>query len=281
MTKDANTAHPASTFETEYPYNQATITRGGHEFHINDAPGKESIRIAHTAGTYWEIDRDGRLVQSVVGKRYEYNADNVATTTDGHSDSKVSGSGRSVTGGGTLSETGGNVYSGAGGIEISGTSGSKIDSSTGGDGFQTTAGNVVTEHEGDVNHSVVGGMVTQVTEDRADIIGKDYAVSVQEGSMDVQATEGKIRLKAAQDIIIDSDSKIRLQVGDSYIEMTANKIVLYTPGQMVVAAKGEAGVYSKDSFVTVSGKRNRIRSAQGTILEPASVPPAGQIQAPK
>ena len=64
-----------STFSTEYPYNQATVSRGGHEFHINDAPGKESLKVAHTQGTYVEIESDGAWRQVVQAKANYYHKD--------------------------------------------------------------------------------------------------------------------------------------------------------------------------------------------------------------
>ena len=60
MSDPNNRRHPESTFEATYPYNQSTITRSGHEIHINDTPEKESLRVAHTKGSYVEIDKDGR-----------------------------------------------------------------------------------------------------------------------------------------------------------------------------------------------------------------------------
>ena len=86
MSDTNNRRHPPSTFEAEYPYNQATVTRGGHEFHINDTPDKESLRIAHTKGSYVEIDKDGRTVVNSIGKAYYYMCDGFTTSVDGHHD---------------------------------------------------------------------------------------------------------------------------------------------------------------------------------------------------
>lgn len=66
-----NEKHPDSTFNAEYPFNQATITRSGHEFHVNDTPGSESLRVAHTSGTYVEMGVGGRMDISVISDTYE------------------------------------------------------------------------------------------------------------------------------------------------------------------------------------------------------------------
>ena len=63
-----NNRHPDSIAHAEYPYNQSTVTRSGHEFHVNDTPGHESIREAHTTGTMREINKDGDQINVVVGK---------------------------------------------------------------------------------------------------------------------------------------------------------------------------------------------------------------------
>jgi hypothetical protein len=86
-----NKRHPDSTFSTEYPYNQATVTRSGHEFHINDAPDNESLKVAHTTGTYVEIEKTGRWVHTVVEKVYNYFKDTFTQTIDSHADIKIGG----------------------------------------------------------------------------------------------------------------------------------------------------------------------------------------------
>jgi len=114
MSDPNNARNPESTFEAEYPYNQSTITRSGHEIHINDTPDKESLRIAHTKGSYVEIDKDGRTVVNSSGGGYYYFSNSFTTTVDGHHDIKVSGV-QNVNVDGSISETtAGNRYMNAG-----------------------------------------------------------------------------------------------------------------------------------------------------------------------
>ena len=88
---DPNNRHPDSDFNAQYPYNQSTLTRSGHEIHINDSPGSESLKIAHRKGTYVEINQDGRWIQTVVEKGYNYYKDGLTETVDGHKDIKIAG----------------------------------------------------------------------------------------------------------------------------------------------------------------------------------------------
>lgn len=110
-----NARHPDSQFSTEYPYNNSTITRSGHEIHINDAPGSESIKISHTKGSYTEIGPNGDLNQVVTDKANYYYADGHTTTIDGHKDEKILGAynlnlgNNSSTGSYNLTVTGGPI----------------------------------------------------------------------------------------------------------------------------------------------------------------------------
>jgi len=127
MSDTNNRRHPPSTFEAEYPYNQATVTRGGHEFHINDTPGKESLRISHTKGSYVELDKDGRTVVNSIGKAYYYMCDGFSTTVDGHYDLKVKGVMNVNVDGSVSEETAGNRYTAAGGNFVLGAGGNLIE----------------------------------------------------------------------------------------------------------------------------------------------------------
>ena len=278
---DPNQKHPKIDYEGEYPNLHVVQGADGHQLIRSLEPGKESFFQVEPTGNYTGYGPQGQRVSVAVGKTHDYVAGGSSSTVDGHLDQKVGSTMRQNVDGGVEQEIGGSMYSGVSGAVISGSLDSKVDASVGGDGFHVTEGNIVTDHTGDVNHNVSGSLVQQVTGDRADIVSNDWAVSVQQGSLDAQVDSGKVRIKAAQDILIESDTKITLRVGGSYMEMTPNKIVVYAPGQLVLAAFKEAGVYSANDFVTISGRRNRIRSRQGTQLEAGSAPPAGQINAPK
>lgn len=112
---DANNRLPASTAAPEYPYNSAMVTRAGHEMHWDDTPGHERIRLAHRAGTYFEISEDGRKVELVAGNDYKYTKGGLTLTVDNNGDIKIGGLFRLVIGGDAHLEINGNVTTSIGG----------------------------------------------------------------------------------------------------------------------------------------------------------------------
>ena len=65
--------HPqgAEKSKSEYPYNHVRETESGHVFEVDDTPGSERIHEFHTAGTFYEIQPDGKKVTKVVGDDFE------------------------------------------------------------------------------------------------------------------------------------------------------------------------------------------------------------------
>jgi hypothetical protein len=53
---------PKVSYAAQYPHNKTITTEGGHVVEIDDTPGNERIHIRHKAGTYVEINKDGRIV---------------------------------------------------------------------------------------------------------------------------------------------------------------------------------------------------------------------------
>lgn len=119
-----NQRYPGSDFNAEYPYNQATITRSGHEIHINDTPGSESLRIGHRKGTFAEINSEGKLIVNVVSKASYYLQDSLTETIDGHRDMKISGSLNVNADNAINMQTAGDWTEASGGDRISGVAGS-------------------------------------------------------------------------------------------------------------------------------------------------------------
>lgn len=94
--KDKKVKHPPTTYATKYPYNRVETTESGHQFEIDDTPGKERLRYAHKKGTYFEISPDGRKVELVVGDNHQYNKKGFSLTVDDNGDIKVGGNCRMV-----------------------------------------------------------------------------------------------------------------------------------------------------------------------------------------
>ena len=52
---------PDSSYKAEYPYNRVLQTKSGHIIEVDDTAGEERIHVRHKAGSYVEINKDGRI----------------------------------------------------------------------------------------------------------------------------------------------------------------------------------------------------------------------------
>ena len=220
-----NESHPKIDFQGEYPNLQVSQDAAGNQSIKSIEPGKESSFEVKPSGSYEGHGPDGAKVSVTVGKEHKYNADGVSSVADGHSDTKVSGSSRSTVAGGSHSETGGNKYDGAGGASVSGSGDSQINHSSG-DGFSITEGNLVTDHTGHVNHNYNGDYVEVTNGHKVTIVNGENGITVQSGNMDTQVSDGKYRVKASDEITIDSDTKIILKVGSSTVVITPSGVTI-------------------------------------------------------
>lgn len=226
MAYDPNQKHPKLDYEGTYPNLHVEQGIDGHQIIRSLEPGKETVFFVEPTGNYTGHGRDGQQVSVTVGKNHSYTGDGSSSTTDGHSDSHIIGSSRTNVGGGTSSETGGNSFAGVGGASISGSKDSSVHSSTAGDSFATTEGNITTDHTGDMHQNITGDVVTQISGNKAEIIHGDMVINNQGGSIDVKVDGGKLRLKSASDIIIDSDTRITLKCGGTSITIDQSTIQL-------------------------------------------------------
>lgn len=222
---DPNTAHPKIPYKGTYPNMHVTQRADGSQELRSLDPGNEAYFEVQATGNYTGHGPNGEQVNVTVGKQHSYNADGVSQTTDGHSDVKISGTNRSTVAGSEHSETGGNKYTAGGGVSISGFNDSVIHHSSS-DGFHTTEGDIVTDHTGNVNHNISGDCVDQVTGNKMTMIGGEWGVHLSGGNLDFQLDSGKGRLRASDDILIESDSKITLKVGSSTIVIESSQITV-------------------------------------------------------
>lgn len=51
-----------SSYNAQYPYNQAYVTEGKHVFEVDNTPEKERLHVAHKSGSDIEIQPDGAIV---------------------------------------------------------------------------------------------------------------------------------------------------------------------------------------------------------------------------
>lgn len=65
-------SEPVSEYAGEYPHVKTIISPGGHIQEYDDTPGFERIREQHKAGSYREINADGRIVEKSVADKYVF-----------------------------------------------------------------------------------------------------------------------------------------------------------------------------------------------------------------
>jgi len=171
--KDKKTRIAKTSYESKYPFNQAWLTEAGHEFHVDNTPGKERIRFAHKKGTYIEISPDGRKVELTVGNYQQYNKGGVTITIDENEDKKghghkrennnggtiitVRGDSDSVTGGHTNVIVGGNAKVAVAGDMYTGVKGNH-NMNVRGNLYLRVGGNMTTTTKG--THKIVAGIIT-------------------------------------------------------------------------------------------------------------------------
>jgi predicted chitinase len=61
---------PKTAFGAKYPFNKVFETESGHLQEFDDSPGHERIHTYHRAGTFYEIDANGTVVNYIVGDNF-------------------------------------------------------------------------------------------------------------------------------------------------------------------------------------------------------------------
>lgn len=255
MSGSNNRRHPESTFEAVYPYNQSTITRSGHEIHINDTPDKESLRIAHTKGSYVELDKDGRTVFNSVGKAYYYFCDGFSTTVDGHYDLKVRGVMNVNVDGSVKEETAGNRYLAAGGDLVVGVGGT-LSETVVSDKYESIGGDETTGITGAEYRSVGTDSVNHIGGTKIDMINGDWAVT-SAGNIEV-LSDGNVRIKC-KNFIIDAET-ITLNSSSGPLVITAESLFASVRNATRVTSGSDTVIQS--STVDINGSPVKIN---GTV----------------
>lgn len=217
---DYNTRNPDSSFNTEYPYNQATITRSGHEFYINDAPGMESLRIAHTKGTFVEINETGKLNLVAVDKAYFYYKDGVTDTIDGHKDVLIAGALKTTVENSMEEIVSGNRYNTIGGDGVL-TVAQSYQETILNDHGEVVGGRRTTRIEGSSETSILGDKVETVEGVKVDGLSQDWFTKAG-GGIEMQA-DGTVRFKCKR-FVVDAE-EIVLTTSAGNIIITAAGII--------------------------------------------------------
>lgn len=181
---------PDSSYAAEYPYNAVTVSRSGHEFHVDDTPGHERIRTAHKSGTFFEVSSDGRKVELVVADEHHYVKGGLTLTIDNNGDIKVGGNLRLVVKGDLQAEVHGNMNTVVHGDSTVATVG---------DSVQMVGGDVLTKVDGNMSAKVDGNLNTKVGKDAEIAVGGSVAL-VAGGDIDMEAAN--IRIDANEQLTL-------------------------------------------------------------------------------
>lgn len=218
---DSNARRPDSSFNAEYPYNQAILTRSGHEIHLNDTPGNESIRVAHTRGTYIEMENNGRLVAMVAERMYQYIKESLSVTADGHFDLKIGSTYNLNVDGSMLESVASNRNIGVGGDMIVGVRGA-LENHVTGDHSTTIGGDSNSLITGDDFRSTGGDSVNLVNGSRSDIVEGDLSIT-SSGAVEISTSDGVIHLRCDK-FVVDANS-IELVTPNGRIQLDTNALI--------------------------------------------------------
>lgn len=67
---DKTWSEPAPAFAPVYPFNYAHETESGHAFELDDTAGNERVHIAHTNGSFIEMNAKGNRVEKIIKDNY-------------------------------------------------------------------------------------------------------------------------------------------------------------------------------------------------------------------
>lgn len=62
LPKEGVGPEPESPYAAQYPFNRTITTKAGHVIELDDTPQNERVQIYHKAGSYIEINSEGRIV---------------------------------------------------------------------------------------------------------------------------------------------------------------------------------------------------------------------------
>ena len=248
----ADSRLPPSTAAPKYPYNNATITRAGHEMHWDDTPGRERIRLSHKTGTYFEISEDGRKVELVQTNDYKYIKGGLTLTIDKNGDIKVGGNIRLVVGGDAHIEVNGNVTTSIGGDLIAAVNknaeihaGSDVTVTAGGNITATASKNIYASAGQDLTSIVAGNMTAVVNGDSYELVSGSKTVEV---TGDYTISAASINMTSSGEFNITGDNVNMLSSAE--FNITGDKVFTHAITWNAWDTYGVGYVYTNNHIYT-------------------------------
>jgi hypothetical protein len=299
--KDTNAKLPVQplkdTFEAKYPFVHVEQGHNGdRKVTIADPTSPDSktatYHMPHSGGfkadVFSKAFKGLHLDHSPGEHRVNRNGGH-SENVEGHHDSAHQGTSNQNVKGDTAAQSGGKALKGAQ-AEVGGANESAFHHSNG-NKYHTSKGDIVEDNTGSFHRTNTGDVVDSIKGNFSHMVtGGDHSLNVQGGSMDVLVSKGKTRIKSGKEIFITSDVSIELRVGDSFVFLNQDGVSIRSTGFLNIFAtgsqnivvdnqgSGKVGILSASSEVVISGKTNKIVSAQGSKFETSNAPPAGQVR---
>lgn len=229
--------------DPKYPYVGGEVNRLGSEkvryenpyepdkaFHASlEVNGSYSINQNHS-----EDGKEGNYYFSY-GEKRSYTSGGASSSSEGSVDKASWGASRDN----VMSDKGqsivGDFHSGVNGNEIKVAQNNQYGDRVNGTTYKTSDGDIVEAFKGRITRDIEGSKTETISGNKLVMIAKsntddegsgEYGIHVQDGNMDTQVDGGKYRVKAGNDITIDSTTKITLVVGGSSIVIEPSKITI-------------------------------------------------------
>jgi hypothetical protein len=256
-----NAKHPDSSFAPEYPYNQASISRSGHEFHVDDTPGNERLRYYHTDGTGFEIGVGGTYTFTANNKAYNYYKDGYSTTVDGEYDIKVVGNiNTNVDSDINQSSKGAQHFSALDEITIK--SGSVVHIHTNTDLERNVIGNEIAQIDGNLEEQIGGYEKRNISGDSTETIGGNKVLSTT-GDIGISATTSMsataltiaiaggttVSITAAGKVTVNSPVQVDVISTGIVNVRAATTVNIISAGELNLAASGPINLNSATSII--------------------------------
>lgn len=176
------TRFPDSSYATKYPFSQVSVSRSGHEFHVDDTPGATRIRQAHKSGSFFEISEDGRKVELIVADEYKYTKGGLTLTVDGNGDVMIGGNLKIVVQGDLYAEVQGDLSTVVKGDSTVATLGDSV-VMTDGDSLTKVNGTMSAKVDGNINITSGGDVEIDVSGDASIVSDGEVTVDASKVSI--------------------------------------------------------------------------------------------------
>lgn len=196
-------SEPEIPFAGKYPFNHVYESESGHVMEFDDTPEAQRWQIYHRAGTYIEIDRNGRQVNHIVGDGFHIIERNGYVYVGGRCNITIDGPANVMVGGHADIEVSGNVTA---------TVGNDLTAQVSGGASMSVAENFEVRAGGNIVFDAAGNVSV-----RAD------------GNVAVQA-EGNTSVKASGDAYLNADGDVHTKAGGTGYFSTGGNLELNAGG---------------------------------------------------